>query len=161
TLQPTWINNPALNWAGAISNGAPVRGFDKVAYRSYQAADGNWYLGQRNPAQTGTIQPVVGPLIGANGVTFTYYDSGGTLIAGALFSGTQEQRVAENVRRVQASFGVAEEGVYDIIRGWSDPTTKQKYANLYPYPAVAPSRDTVQFGKKTAKSMTGSYSGEM
>ncbi len=81
TLQPTWINNPALNWAGAISNGAPVRGFDKVAYRSYQAADGNWYLGQRNPAQTGTIQPVVGPLIGANGVTFTYYDSVGTVTA--------------------------------------------------------------------------------
>src|SRR2546426_6981934 len=35
----------------------------------------------------------------------------GALIAGAFFSGTQEQRVAENVRRVQASFGVAEEGV--------------------------------------------------
>ena len=85
----------------------------------------------------------------------------GALIAGAFFSGTQEQRVAENVRRVQASFGVAEEGVYDIIRGWSDPTTKTRYANLYPYPAVAPSHDTVQFGKKTAKSRTGSYSGEM
>src|SRR5437867_11332683 len=42
----------------------------------------------------------------------------GALIAGAFFSGTQEQRVAENVRRVQASFGVAEEGVYDIIRTW-------------------------------------------
>src|SRR5437764_1266754 len=42
----------------------------------------------------------------------------GALIAGALFSGTQEQRVAENVRRAQASFGVAEEGVYDIIRTW-------------------------------------------
>ena len=48
----------------------------------------------------------------------------GALIAGALFSGTQEQRVAENVRRVQASFGVAEEGVYDVIRGWSNPTTR-------------------------------------
>ena len=42
----------------------------------------------------------------------------GALIAGAFFSGTQEQRVAENVRRVQASFGVAEEGVYDIVRTW-------------------------------------------
>src|SRR5207249_2360646 len=66
-----------------------------------------------------------------------------------------------DVRRVQASFGVAEEGVYDIIRGWSDPTTKTRYANLYPYPAVAPSHDTVQFGKKTAKSKTGSYNGTM
>src|SRR3989475_7162135 len=42
----------------------------------------------------------------------------GALIAGAFFSGTQEQRVAENVRRVQGSFGVAEEGVYDVIRTW-------------------------------------------
>ncbi|HEY6156804.1 MAG TPA: PilX N-terminal domain-containing pilus assembly protein, partial [Gemmatimonadales bacterium] len=39
----------------------------------------------------------------------------GALVAGALFSGTQEQRVAENVRRTQASFGVAEQGIYDII----------------------------------------------
>jgi len=75
TLQPSWINNATLNRAGAILNGAPVRGFDKVTYRSYQAPDGNWYLGQRNPAQTGTIQPVIGPLIGANGVSFVYYDT--------------------------------------------------------------------------------------
>jgi prepilin-type N-terminal cleavage/methylation domain-containing protein len=78
-LQPTWINNPVLNRPGAITRGAPVRGFDKVAYRTYQAADGNWYLGQRNPAQTGTIQPVLGPLTGANGVTFTYYDTAGAV----------------------------------------------------------------------------------
>jgi prepilin-type N-terminal cleavage/methylation domain-containing protein len=81
TLQPTWINNATLNRAGAILNGSPVRGFDKVVYRSYQAADGNWYLGQRNPAQTGTIQPVIGPLIGANGVSFTYYDTAGAVTA--------------------------------------------------------------------------------
>jgi len=85
----------------------------------------------------------------------------GALIAGALFSGTQEQRVAENVRRVQESFGVAEEGVYDIIRGWNTVAAKQKYADLYPYPAVPPSRDTALFGRTTAKSKTGSYSGEM
>jgi hypothetical protein len=85
----------------------------------------------------------------------------GALIAGAFFSGTQEQRVAENVRRVQASFGVAEEGVYDVIRGWSNPTTKARYAALYPYPAVAPARDTARFGKTTSASKTGSYSGLM
>jgi hypothetical protein len=85
----------------------------------------------------------------------------GALIAGAFFSGTQEQRVAENVRRVQASFGVAEEGVFDIIRGWSNPTTKARYAGMYPYPAVAPARDTAMFGKTTSASKTGSYSGKM
>ena len=78
-MQPNWINNAALNIANAITRGAPVRGYDKVVYRTYQAADGNWYLGQRNPAQGGTIQPVIGPLIGANGVTFSYYDSIGAV----------------------------------------------------------------------------------
>jgi len=84
----------------------------------------------------------------------------GALIAGAFFSGTQEQRVAENVRRVQASFGVAEEGVYDIIRGWGDPTTRAKYAGLYSYPSVPPGLDTAKF-RKTSASKTGSYSGTM
>src|SRR2546430_10083448 len=60
----------------------------------------------------------------------------GGLIAGALFSGTQEQRVAENVRRVQAPFGVAEVGVYDIIRGWDTPPNSTVYAGLYSYPAA-------------------------
>ena len=81
TLQPQWINNATLNRAGAIPRGAPVRGYDKVVYRPYQAADGNWYLGQRNPAQGGTMQPVLGPLTGANGVTFSYYDTAGAVTA--------------------------------------------------------------------------------
>ena len=89
----------------------------------------------------------------------------GALIAGAFFSGTQEQRVAENVRRVQASFGVAEEGVYDIIRTWDSTVAgvqnRQRYTALYPYPAVAPSKDSVQMGKKTANNKTGSYSGSL
>ena len=83
SLQPQWINAPTLNRAGAITRGAPLRGFDKVAYELYQAPapDTNWYLGQRNPAQGGTIQPMIGPLIGPNGVTFSYYDSVGAVTA--------------------------------------------------------------------------------
>ena len=83
----------------------------------------------------------------------------GALIAGAFFSGTQEQRVAENVRRVQASFGVAEQGIYDIIRNWSDPNNRATYAGLYPYPPVAPSKSTWTILQKTAASKTGSYNG--
>src|SRR5207244_9406527 len=82
------------------------------------------------------------------------------------FSGSQEQRVAENVRRVQASFGVAEEGVYDIIRTWDSigvggVQNKQKYAGLYPYPAFPAAKDTAKYGWETAKSRTGSYSGSV
>ncbi len=85
----------------------------------------------------------------------------GALVAGALFSGTQEQRVAENVRRVQQSFGVAEEGVYDIIRTWSVPNNQQKYAGLYPYPAAPGANDTSLINRTTALSKTGSYNGTL
>jgi len=83
SLQPQWINDPTLNRGGAITRGAPLRGFDKIAYELYQAPapDNNWYLGQRNPASGGTIQPMIGPLIGPNGVTFSYYDSVGAVTA--------------------------------------------------------------------------------
>ncbi len=79
TLDPTWIAGTQANTAGAITNGSPVLGFDKVVYRVYQSSDGNWYLGIRNPGSTGTIQPLVGPLIGSNGVTFGYFDAQGNV----------------------------------------------------------------------------------
>jgi hypothetical protein len=42
----------------------------------------------------------------------------GALVAGAFFAGTQEQRVGENVRRIQQSFAIAEGGAYDVFRTW-------------------------------------------
>jgi len=91
TLQPQWINNAALNVANAITRGAPVRGFDNVTYSVYQSpTDNNWYLGQTNNSAGGSIQPIIGPLIGANGVTFSYYDSIGT-VTGAPTSVAQIQ----------------------------------------------------------------------
>ncbi len=82
SLQPQWINNPVLNVPNAITRGAPVRGFDNVTYSVYQSpTDNNWYLGQTNNSAGGGIQPIIGPLIGANGVAFSYYDSVGTVTA--------------------------------------------------------------------------------
>lgn len=78
----------------------------------------------------------------------------GALVAGAFFSGTQEQRVAENVRRVQQSFGVAEEGIYEILGGWSGKTTV--YNALRNYPA-----DSFTIAPTTTVSGTGSYSGKL
>jgi Tfp pilus assembly protein PilX len=49
----------------------------------------------------------------------------GALVAGAFFAGTQEQRVGENQRRVQASFGVAEAGAQERVLSW-DPATMNK-----------------------------------
>src|SRR5437899_11404929 len=42
----------------------------------------------------------------------------GALVAGAFFAGTQEQRVGENQRRVQTSFGVAEAGAQERVLSW-------------------------------------------
>lgn len=43
----------------------------------------------------------------------------GALVAGAFFAGTQEQRVAENSRRMQQSFGLAEVGVGEQVATWN------------------------------------------
>ena len=43
----------------------------------------------------------------------------GALVAGALFAGTQEQRVSQNTLRVQKSFGVAETGVAEQFAPWN------------------------------------------
>src|SRR5258705_432795 len=59
----------------------------------------------------------------------------GALVAGALFAGTQEQRVGDSSRRLQQSFGVAEMGVNDVVRGWSAGTYNQR--GVYPSDSVA------------------------
>ncbi|MGH7675385.1 MAG: hypothetical protein ACREMV_08945, partial [Gemmatimonadales bacterium] len=69
---------PQWNLAGVVPNGAPVRGFEWVTYRVYQAADGRWYLGLTSGSDT---QPLVGPLKGSSGLTFAYYDSAGVVTA--------------------------------------------------------------------------------
>jgi hypothetical protein len=42
----------------------------------------------------------------------------GAMVAGAFFTGTQEQRVGENQRRAQAAFGVAEAGAQERVMSW-------------------------------------------
>ena len=75
----------------------------------------------------------------------------GALVAGAFFAGTQEQRVGENQRRVQTSFGVAEAGAQERVMSW-DPATMNRRA-LYPL-------DSVVIGPNaTAPGGTGSYGG--
>lgn len=74
----------------------------------------------------------------------------GALVAGAFFAGTQEQRVGENQRRVQTSFGVAEAGAQERVLNW-DPQTMNKRAQ---YPA-----DSVVIPNAPAPGGSGSYGG--
>lgn len=73
TLRPL-VNRRAGIWG--ISAGAPVRGFETVAYRLYRSSeDGRWYVG----LQSGTdLQPVLGPVT-SDGLAFRYLDSTGTV----------------------------------------------------------------------------------
>lgn len=70
---------PLTNVAGAITLGAPVRGFERVTYRLYQpSGDTSWYVGMRPSGQT--IQPLVGPVL-ANGLTFQFFNAAGNVTA--------------------------------------------------------------------------------
>jgi hypothetical protein len=73
----------------------------------------------------------------------------GALVAGAFFAGTQEQRVGENSRRMQQSFGVAEVGTAQQVATW-DPATRN-ITPIYPAGSVtladAPSTSGVYGGR--------------
>jgi len=58
----------------------------------------------------------------------------GALVAGAFFAGTQEQRVGENQRRVQTSFGVAEAGAQERVMSWRPDSMNKRQA--YPEDSV-------------------------
>jgi len=74
----------------------------------------------------------------------------GALVAGAFFAGTQEQRVAENSKRMQQSFGAAEMGLNEVIRNW----TPQKLNKMPIYP-----RDSVRVPYAPNDSITPDRSG--
>jgi prepilin-type N-terminal cleavage/methylation domain-containing protein len=70
------------NTAGAILNGAPVRGFETVTYQVYQpVGDTSYYIGLTIGANA--RQPVIGPVL-SNGLQFAYYDSTGAVTADPL-----------------------------------------------------------------------------
>jgi hypothetical protein len=74
----------------------------------------------------------------------------GAMIAGAFFAGTQEQRVGENQRRVQTSFGVAEAGTQERVMTW-DPGTMNKRKSF--------PEDSVVINPTVAPGGTGTYFG--
>jgi len=78
----------------------------------------------------------------------------GALVAGAFFAGTQEQRVGDNQRRVQQSFGVAEAGAVERVRTWNPDSMNRR--PIY----AAPDWDAVPIGPNlAAPGGTGRYGG--
>ena len=79
----------------------------------------------------------------------------GALIAGAFFAGTQEQRVGENSRYSQRSFGVAEGAANYIIGHW-DP---QVFNSRGFYPADSVKIPISGVADTVSPSRTGRYAG--
>src|SRR4051812_43029198 len=72
------------------------------------------------------------------------------LVAGALFVGRQEERVGENWRRVQQSFGIAEGGAVDQFRIWN--VAAMNTIGTYPLDSAVVAQTATAGG-------TGSYGG--
>lgn len=73
------VNAPQTNVAGNVPVGAPVRGFETLTYKLFQDTDNKWYLGLQ--PGSGTTVPLIGPLTGGSGLTFSYKDASGNATA--------------------------------------------------------------------------------
>ena len=72
------------------------------------------------------------------------------LIAGIIFVGTQEQRVADNTRNGEQAFGAAETGVYEVLRTWS-PTKMSNHGLV--------GTDSILIADALSPQNTGRYGG--
>jgi hypothetical protein len=75
----------------------------------------------------------------------------GVLVASAFFAATQEQRVGENTRRLEQSFGVAEYGIANKMLNW-DPDSLNLSLGTYP-------ADSAQIAFTTTATHSGTYGG--
>ncbi len=65
---------------GGVMDGAPVRSTQMWKLKTYADARGDWWLGAQqlyNAGSTSALQPVVGPINGATGLSIVYYDVDG------------------------------------------------------------------------------------
>ncbi|MBI1967877.1 MAG: prepilin-type N-terminal cleavage/methylation domain-containing protein [Gemmatimonadetes bacterium] len=94
-----------INQTGRIQIGSPVRGWERVTYRLYQAPDGQYYIGQEI---AGVTQPLVGPVL-ANGFELAYRDSTGAITAAPTLVASIDVQVrgqtAQPVRQTDGSLG--------------------------------------------------------
>ena len=113
----TWDGNffAGNNAAGAIPVGAPVWGYERDVYKLYQpAGDTLWYIGF-GPIG-GAKQPLIGPVLPGNGLSFSYYDVNGNVTAVR----TQVARIditvrARTVGQVRAGGQAARQTIIDSL----------------------------------------------
>jgi prepilin-type N-terminal cleavage/methylation domain-containing protein len=115
---PSPVPFATANVAGAITVGAPVRGWERVTYSLFQSpTDGQWYVGFQPAGQT--MQPLIGPLL-ANGLQFDYYAADGSVTAVrtqvARIDLTVRARTANAIRKGgQAAAAIAVDSVVTSV----------------------------------------------
>jgi len=121
SLQPQWLNNNGLNIAGAVTTGSPVRAFEIVRYQVYQSAsDGKWYVGYQNISAGGfaSIQPLIGPLTGSDGLELDYFD-----VNGAVTTDSSKVALIEIHLRAQTAAPVRSGGALGTLANKVDSIT--------------------------------------
>ncbi|MBI1723747.1 MAG: prepilin-type N-terminal cleavage/methylation domain-containing protein [Gemmatimonadetes bacterium] len=66
-----------------VTDGSPVRTYELVNYRLYDDGTGTWWVGVQSfsSGAWSATSPVAGPFRPNDGITFTYYDTTGTVTA--------------------------------------------------------------------------------
>ena len=71
------IATPAVTWPPEATAGTPVRIVEIMELKAYQS-EGQWWLGIRSVSSGEAIQPLAGPLDGADGFQLTYLNRNGS-----------------------------------------------------------------------------------
>jgi hypothetical protein len=71
------IATPIITWPPEATAGTPVRIVEIMELKAYQS-EGQWWLGIRSVSSGEAIQPMAGPLDGANGFQLTYLNRNGS-----------------------------------------------------------------------------------
>ncbi len=110
-----------------VDNGTPVRGMQTWKLTTYVDGLGNWWLGAQqlyNSGSTSALQPVVGPLDGASGLSLVYYDVNGN----ATTTPADVHRVAIAVTSrsdgrvvTQSGLGYATDGLSTVVTLRNNP----------------------------------------
>jgi Tfp pilus assembly protein PilW len=96
--------------------GSPVRVFEKVVYKFYSSGGRTW-LGSYSLSGGGSIQPLIGPLVGGSGNSgFAYLDSAGTATTDSARVRTMQIRlVARSDRAVSSGPMGSAQTQYDTL----------------------------------------------
>jgi hypothetical protein len=96
--------------------GGPIRWMERVQYGPVQSG-GEWFLGRRSVSLgEGSYTPVIGPLVNAAGVAFTYYNAAGTAL-----DPTTAPPI--NVRSIRVSLSTVTEGTVALAGNTNRSTT--------------------------------------